>query len=175
MQSLTSSIGRVSFPSGITREELQCIKNLTEENLKLKRILKSKDKESTQKSLDLEAVSCHRRARMFMACLRTHFSIGEKEDERPFVPSTTRSTERRGKVDSMTVCLIYLDSSSTRTCLQNKLSLTSEEHILSQSDSTITGGEIRFGSATEGEGELHQSCQRWASQSIDTDGKLTSR
>ncbi len=40
----------------ITREELQCIKNLTEENIKLKRILKSKDKELTQKSIDMEAV-----------------------------------------------------------------------------------------------------------------------
>jgi hypothetical protein len=41
---------------GITREEVQCIKNLTDENLKLKRNLKAKDKELTQKSLDMEAV-----------------------------------------------------------------------------------------------------------------------
>jgi Mg2+ and Co2+ transporter CorA len=41
----------------ITREELECIKNLTEENIKFKRILKSKDKELTQKTLDVEAVS----------------------------------------------------------------------------------------------------------------------
>ena len=41
----------------ITREELQCIKKLTEENIKFKRVLKSKDKELTQKSLDMEAVS----------------------------------------------------------------------------------------------------------------------
>lgn len=40
----------------ITREELQCIKNLTEENIKLKRLLKIKEKECTQKSLDLEVV-----------------------------------------------------------------------------------------------------------------------
>ncbi|CAF2882008.1 unnamed protein product [Rotaria sp. Silwood2] len=40
----------------ITREELQCIKNLTEENIKLKRMLKSKDKELTQKTLDVEAI-----------------------------------------------------------------------------------------------------------------------
>ena len=45
------------FPPGITREELQCIKNLTEENIKLKRLLKIKEKECTQKSLDLEVVS----------------------------------------------------------------------------------------------------------------------
>lgn len=44
-------------PPGITREELQCIKNLTEENIKLKRLLKVKEKECTQKSLDLEVVS----------------------------------------------------------------------------------------------------------------------
>ncbi len=41
----------------ITREELQCIKNLTEENTKFKRILKSKEKELTQKTMDMEAVS----------------------------------------------------------------------------------------------------------------------
>lgn len=41
----------------ITREELQCIKKLTEENIKFKRVLKSKDKELTQKSFDMEAVS----------------------------------------------------------------------------------------------------------------------
>ncbi|CAF2372564.1 unnamed protein product [Rotaria sp. Silwood2] len=40
----------------ITREELQCIKNLTDENMKLKRMLKTKDKELTQKTLDIEAV-----------------------------------------------------------------------------------------------------------------------
>ena len=45
------------FSSGITREEVQCIKNLTDENLKLKRTIKSKEKELTQKNLDLEAVS----------------------------------------------------------------------------------------------------------------------
>ncbi len=45
------------FKIGLTREELQCIKNLTEENMKLKRISKSKDKELTQKTFDMEAVS----------------------------------------------------------------------------------------------------------------------
>ncbi|CAF1679776.1 unnamed protein product [Rotaria magnacalcarata] len=40
----------------ITREELQCIKNLTDENMKLKRTVKTKDKELTQKTLDIEAV-----------------------------------------------------------------------------------------------------------------------
>ncbi|CAF1619277.1 unnamed protein product [Rotaria magnacalcarata] len=49
---LTNSIETIS----ITREELLCIKNLTEENIKLKRILKGKDKELTQKTLDIEAV-----------------------------------------------------------------------------------------------------------------------
>jgi hypothetical protein len=44
------------FKIGITREELQCIKNLTDENIKLKRMLKTKDKELTQKTLDMEAV-----------------------------------------------------------------------------------------------------------------------
>ena len=42
---------------GITREEVQCIKDLTDENLKLKRNIKAKDKELTQKNLDMEAVS----------------------------------------------------------------------------------------------------------------------
>jgi hypothetical protein len=46
-----------SFQIGLTREELQCIKNLTEENMKLKRISKAKDKELTQKTFDMEAVS----------------------------------------------------------------------------------------------------------------------
>ncbi len=41
----------------ITREELQCIKNLTEENIRFKRILKLKEKELTQKTFDMEAVS----------------------------------------------------------------------------------------------------------------------
>jgi Mg2+ and Co2+ transporter CorA len=41
----------------ITREELQCIKNLTEENIKFKRILKAKEKELTQKTMDMDAVS----------------------------------------------------------------------------------------------------------------------
>ncbi len=50
---LSSPTERIS----ITREELLCIKNLTEENVKLKRILKSKEKELTQKALDVEAVS----------------------------------------------------------------------------------------------------------------------
>ncbi len=45
------------FEIGLTREELQCIKNLTEENMKLKRISKAKDKELTQKTFDMEAVS----------------------------------------------------------------------------------------------------------------------
>ncbi|CAF1415554.1 unnamed protein product [Rotaria sordida] len=49
---LTNSIETIS----ITREELQCIKNLTEENIKLKRSVKSKDKELTQKTLDIEAI-----------------------------------------------------------------------------------------------------------------------
>ena len=40
----------------ITREELQCIKNLTDENIKYKRLIKSKDKEISQKNLDIEAV-----------------------------------------------------------------------------------------------------------------------
>jgi len=40
----------------ITREELQCIKTLTEENIKFKRLLKSKEKELTQKTFDMEAV-----------------------------------------------------------------------------------------------------------------------
>lgn len=40
----------------VRHEELQCIKSLTEENLKLKRLLKSKEKECTQKTLDLETV-----------------------------------------------------------------------------------------------------------------------
>jgi hypothetical protein len=42
---------------GLTREELQCIKNLTDENLKLKRMLKAKEKDLTQKTLDMEVVS----------------------------------------------------------------------------------------------------------------------
>ncbi len=46
-----------NFKIGLTREELQCIKNLTEENMKLKRISKAKDKELTQKTFDMEAVS----------------------------------------------------------------------------------------------------------------------
>ena len=41
----------------ITREELQCIKNLTEENIRFKRMLKAKEKEFTQKTFDMEAVS----------------------------------------------------------------------------------------------------------------------
>jgi len=41
----------------ITREELLCIKNLTDENVKFKRILKLKEKELTQKTMDMEAVS----------------------------------------------------------------------------------------------------------------------
>ncbi|CAF1105546.1 unnamed protein product [Rotaria sordida] len=40
----------------VTREELQCIKSLTEENIKLKRMLKIKDKELAQKTLNIEAV-----------------------------------------------------------------------------------------------------------------------
>ncbi|CAF1303708.1 unnamed protein product, partial [Didymodactylos carnosus] len=40
----------------ITREELECIKNLTEENVKLKRFIKTKDKDLTQKMLDMEAI-----------------------------------------------------------------------------------------------------------------------
>ena len=50
----------IPAPTGtvsITREELQCIKNLTEENIKSKRLLKSKEKELTQKTIDMEAVS----------------------------------------------------------------------------------------------------------------------
>jgi len=50
----------------ITREELQCIKNLTEENIKLKRILKSKDKELTQKTFNMEAVIKHNLLICFM-------------------------------------------------------------------------------------------------------------
>ena len=53
-------IGYWRFLLGITREEVQCIKNLTDENLKLKRTIKSKEKELTQKNFDLEAVSHHR-------------------------------------------------------------------------------------------------------------------
>jgi len=55
-----------SISLGITREELQCIKNLTEENIKLKRILKSKDKELTQKTFNMEAVIKHNRLICFM-------------------------------------------------------------------------------------------------------------
>ncbi|CAF1348201.1 unnamed protein product, partial [Adineta steineri] len=40
----------------LTREELQCIKNLTDENMKLKRTVKVKDKELTQKTFDMEAI-----------------------------------------------------------------------------------------------------------------------
>ncbi|CAF1214344.1 unnamed protein product [Adineta steineri] len=40
----------------ITREELLCIKNLTEENIRLKRMIKSKDKDLIQKTLNIEAV-----------------------------------------------------------------------------------------------------------------------
>lgn len=40
----------------ITREEVQCIKTLTDENQKLKRTLKTKDKELTQKNLDVELI-----------------------------------------------------------------------------------------------------------------------
>ena len=46
-----------SFHSGITREELQCIQNLTDENIQLKRVLKTKSKELAQKTLEMEAVS----------------------------------------------------------------------------------------------------------------------
>jgi len=45
------------FSIGITREEVQCIKNLTDENMKLKRNIKTKDKELTQKLFDMEAVN----------------------------------------------------------------------------------------------------------------------
>lgn len=41
----------------ITREELQCIKNLTEENIRFKSILKAKEKDLTRKTLDMEAVN----------------------------------------------------------------------------------------------------------------------
>lgn len=41
----------------ITREELQCIKNLTEENIRFKGVLKTKEKELTRKTLDMEAVN----------------------------------------------------------------------------------------------------------------------
>ena len=50
---LSSPVETVS----ITREELQCIKNLTEENIRFKRVLKSKEKELTQRTFDMEAVS----------------------------------------------------------------------------------------------------------------------
>ncbi|CAF0869095.1 unnamed protein product [Adineta ricciae] len=40
----------------VTREELQCIKSLTDENMKLKKMVKTKDKELTQKTLDIEAI-----------------------------------------------------------------------------------------------------------------------
>ncbi|CAF1594057.1 unnamed protein product, partial [Adineta ricciae] len=40
----------------VTREELQCIKSLTDENMKLKKMMKTKDKELTQKTLDIEAI-----------------------------------------------------------------------------------------------------------------------
>ncbi|CAF1494502.1 unnamed protein product [Adineta steineri] len=40
----------------LTREELQCIKNLTDENMKLKRTVKVKDKELTQRTFDMEAI-----------------------------------------------------------------------------------------------------------------------
>ena len=41
----------------ITREELQCIKNLTEENIRFKGVLKAKEKDLTRKTLDMEAVN----------------------------------------------------------------------------------------------------------------------
>lgn len=40
----------------ITREELLCIKNLTEENIRFKNILKAKEKDLARKALDMEAV-----------------------------------------------------------------------------------------------------------------------
>jgi hypothetical protein len=60
---ISKQISIISFENflgisiGITREEVQCIKDLTDENLKLKRNIKAKDKELTQKNLDMEAVS----------------------------------------------------------------------------------------------------------------------
>lgn len=55
-ENFTAHFEILIFEIGITREEVQCIKNLTEENLKLKRNIKLKDKELTQKTLDVEAV-----------------------------------------------------------------------------------------------------------------------
>jgi len=52
-----SDLSSPSDTVSITREELQCIKKLTEENIKFKRILKSKEKELAQKTFDIEAVS----------------------------------------------------------------------------------------------------------------------
>jgi hypothetical protein len=45
------------FDLGITRDELQAVKNLTEENIQLKRLLKTKTKEVKEKSTEIEAVS----------------------------------------------------------------------------------------------------------------------
>lgn len=52
----------------ITREELQCIKNLTEENVRFKSILKAKEKELARKALDTEAVN--RRRNSFLLIFR---------------------------------------------------------------------------------------------------------
>ncbi|CAF0853260.1 unnamed protein product [Adineta ricciae] len=51
-----SDLASPSESISITREELECIKNLTEENIRLKRVLKSKDKDLIQKTLNIEAV-----------------------------------------------------------------------------------------------------------------------
>lgn len=70
-----------------------------------------------------------------------------------------------------------LGSSPARTCLQSELYITAEEYVLVQSNATLDGGEVRFGSAAEGEGELHQSaarpCWRRLVQPNVTDSKLS--
>ncbi|CAF1290617.1 unnamed protein product, partial [Didymodactylos carnosus] len=66
----------VSSPSdviGITRQELDCIKTLTEENVKLKRCLKTKDKDLTQKTFDIEAIQ----AQLERVC-KINFTLRQK-------------------------------------------------------------------------------------------------
>ena len=82
---------------GITREELQCIKNLTEENIKIKQLLKAKNKELTQKTLDVEAVSlCGQVMGQGMVCLVSRrFKLNLNVSARSIVHYGRRIRSRR--------------------------------------------------------------------------------
>ena len=100
-----------SFSLGITREELQCIKNLTEENIKLKRLLKAREKELTQKSLDHEAVS-----QETFVCIRR-------------LAMASLHQRRRVLIELAELAHVISGSISTGTCLQNQLFSAAKEHL----------------------------------------------